>query len=209
VDDLSLDELLMNVQRERSPILSMTSLSGHSSAARQERGHRQDRWFLVRPLPGGSIRPVCAVLVGIISARYLFVKEFLFCVGTDSLKLRNAFNNIHGQAEPINVVLDGQLQRSVDIALFLVTADVHIAVIRAAVSQTMDEPRISVEIKDDGFVDGEKRIKILVTQPVRMFRARLQFKKVDYVDVTNLEIGKFFAQHRNGCQGFLRRYVTG
>src|SRR5438034_9081625 len=97
-----------------------------------------------------------------------------------------------GQAEPINVVLDGQLQRSVDIALFLVTADVHIAVIRAAVSQTMDEPRISVEIKDDGFVDGEKRIKILVTQPVRMFRARLQYKKVDYVDVTNIDTWDIF-----------------
>src|SRR5438874_1400482 len=75
--------------------LDLTSFPTRRSSDLQERGHRQDRWFLVRPLPGGSIRPVCAVLVGIISARYLFVKEFLFCVGTDTLKLRNAFNNIH------------------------------------------------------------------------------------------------------------------
>ena len=163
---------------------------------------------LVRPLPGRDVWLICAVLVSVVPARNLRIKQFLHGVRSNSLKSWNTLNHVHRQTEAVNLVLDRQLQGCIDIALFFITADVHVVVIRSTVSKAMDQPRISMKVKDDWFVDGEERIEILIRQAVRMFRARLQLEKINYIDVTDLEIREFFSQQRNGRQCFLRWYIT-
>src|SRR6516225_4774965 len=84
----------------------------------------------------------------------------------------------------------------------------HVVVVRTTVRQAMNEPRISVEIENNGLINSKERIEISIRQSVRMFRARLKPEKINDVDVTNLEIGKLLAQQHNGCQSFLCRYVA-
>src|SRR5215813_14489859 len=143
----------------------------------------------VWPLPVGSFRLIDAVLKGVISARNLLVPEFLHGMATDLLQFRNVPYHVHRQAETVDLVLDGQFQRCIDVSLFLVTADVHISVIRATVGQTMNQPGISMKVEDDWLIDGEERIEIRIRQTVRMLTVRLHLEKIDYVDVTIFKSG--------------------
>ena|SRR6516225_1392003 len=61
---------------------------------------------LVRPLPVCNYGLVGAVLIGIVTARNLFVKEFILGVRAYSLKFRHTFNDVHRQTEAIDFVLD-------------------------------------------------------------------------------------------------------
>lgn len=123
----------------------------------------------VRPSPPGNIGFVRPVFVGVVPAPYLFVLEFLHGMAADALKLRHTSDRIHGQTEAINFVLDGQFQRRINVALLLVAADVQVLMVCAAVRQPVDEPRVSVEIENDRFIDGEQSVKIPVRHAVRMF----------------------------------------
>src|SRR5215813_1202579 len=151
----------------------------------------------IRPSPAGNIRFICAVLVGIVPAPDLLVVKLFHCPAADFQELGHSPDRIHGQAEAINLVLNGQFQRSVDVALFLVTADVQVLMVRATVGQAMDEPGISVEIENDRLIHGEERIKIAIGQAVGMFAAGLQLEKINHIHVADLEIRKSFAQHYN------------
>ena len=46
-----------------------------------------------------------------------------------------------------------------------VTADVQVRVIIPTIGQTMDQPGIAVEAKDDGLVLGEKDIEVFRSRP--------------------------------------------
>jgi len=139
------------------------------------------------------------VLERIVPAGDLFVQELFPRVCPDSLEFRNSFDGIHGQTEAIDFIFDGQLQRRVDVALFLVAADVHVAVVRAAVRQSVDQPGIAVKIEDDRFVDSKQLIKISIGQAVGVLSVRLQLKEIDDIDVTNLQIREFLPQQNNRC----------
>ena len=108
---------------------------------------------LVRPLPRLNVGVIDAMLVSIIPALNLEIAEFLFCVSSDSLQLWNAVNRINGQAEAIDLVLDGQIERRVDVSFFLVAANVHVVMVRTPISQAMDQPRVAVEGEDDGCLE--------------------------------------------------------
>ena len=118
-------------------------------------------------------------------------------MAADLLQPRHAIHYIHSQAEAVNVVVDGEFQRRIDVALLLVSAHMNVVVIRAPISQPMNELRISVEIEDDRLVDREKGIEIAVGQSMRMLAGRLQFEEIDHVDEANLKIaGIPFAAER-------------
>src|SRR5579859_4109588 len=116
----------------------------------------------VRPSPAGNIGLVSTVLIRVIPARDLLIVESFHSAAPNLLKLRHALDRVHGQTETINLVLNRQFQRRIDIALFLVAANVQILVICAAVRQAMDEPGVSVKIKNDRLIYREQRIKIPV-----------------------------------------------
>jgi len=65
-----------------------------------------------------------------------------------------------------------------------------------------------MKIEDDRLIDGKKGIEVPVRQSVWMFSIRLQFEKINYIDVTNLYIGEFFPQEHNCRQRFLRRNIS-
>ena len=63
--------------------------------------------------------------------------------------------------EAIEVVLHAHVEGGRDGALFLVAAHVQVAV-GAPVGQSVDQPRVAVEAKDDVLVRGEERVVVLV-----------------------------------------------
>jgi hypothetical protein len=46
----------------------------------------------------------------------------------------------------------------------------------------MDEPRVAMEVEDDGLVVGEQAVEIAVGEAVRMLARRRQTEEVDDVD---------------------------
>jgi hypothetical protein len=84
--------------------------------------------------------------------------------------------------EAVQIVQDRHIEGRRDGALFLVAADVDIVVVRAAVGQPVDQPRVAMESEDDRFVFGEECVERLIAQPVWVFGFRLQFHEVHDVD---------------------------
>ena len=154
-------EVRFSLQYSRIPQTTVTNRPRHCT------GHpRATTSFLilllVRPHPVGRVWFIDAVFVCVIAAFDLLVEETLPRVTADSLQLGNAIDDIHSQTEPVDVVVNGEFQRGVDIALLLVAANVHVAVVVAPVRQPMNQPGISVEIEDDWFVSREQRVEVSV-----------------------------------------------
>ena len=116
----------------------------------------------MRPPPAGNIGPIGTVLIRVVPAGDLVIVKFRQSGAANSLQSWDVLDRIHGQSEAIDLILDRQFQRSIDVAMFQVTMDVEVGMIRATVSQAMDEPRVSVEIENDWFIRGEKQIEIPV-----------------------------------------------
>src|SRR5246127_3850214 len=124
-------------------------------------------------------------------------------MGPNSLQVRNTINGVDRQTEAINLVVNGQFHRRVDIAFLFVTAHVNVGWILPSISQSMDQRGIAMKIKDDRLVDGKERVKVSVGQTVRMFRIGLQFEEIHHVDETNLQMGELLAQKGRGRKSFL------
>src|SRR6478672_935962 len=101
-------------------------------------------FLVVRPLPSVDLRAVDSMLVSIATAGNLAVPEFLFGVRADSLQVRDAVNRVDGEAESVRLVVDRQLHRRIDVAFLFVAAHVQVPMVRSAVSQTVNQPRIAV-----------------------------------------------------------------
>src|ERR1051326_6188101 len=69
--------------------------------------------------------------------------------------------------------------------------------IRPAVRQPVDEPRVTVEREHDRLVFGKKRVELPVAQAVGMFSARLQLHQVDDINHATLELREMGREDRN------------
>src|SRR5215471_3010087 len=116
--------------------------------------------YLVRPLPAGNIGPIGTVLERVVLTGDLVIVKFRQGRTANPLQSWDVLNRIHSQREAIDLILDRQFQRSIDVAMFLITVDVEIGMVRATVGQAVDEPRVSVEIENDWFIRGEEQIEI-------------------------------------------------
>ena len=74
--------------------------------------------------------------------------------------------------------------------------------------QLMDQCRITVEGKDNRRILCEDRIKFTVAQAMRMFCVRLQFKQVDNIHDTNLQLRHSIPKDRGGSQCLQCRCIT-
>ena len=108
--------------------------------------------------------------------------------------------------EAVEVVLHPHVERGRDGALFLVAADVQVAV-GAAVGQAVDQPGVAVEAEDDVLVLGEQRVVVGVAQPVGVLGAGLQLHQVDDIDHPHLQLRQVLAQDRGGGQDLQRGRV--
>ena len=118
--------------------------------------------LLVGPTPLDYIRPVDAELVGISPAVDLHVSELLFCVSADGLKFSDAVDDVDCQGETIDLVLDRQFHGRVDVPALLVAADMKVRMIRPVVSEFMNQPRITMEVEDNWFVDGKETVEVAI-----------------------------------------------
>ena len=125
--------------------------------------------LLVRPLPTCDFRAVDPVLVSMATACDLAVAEFLFGMGTDPLKSRDPVNCVDCETEPVRLIVNCQFHRRVDVALLLVAAHMQVPVVCAAIGETVNQPGIAMEVKDDWLVYRKQRIEIRIRQAMWMF----------------------------------------
>src|SRR5262245_31737615 len=104
-----------------------------SSGSQQRRDCDVDLW----PRPLIDLGLVDPVLVGVALAIDLYVAQLLFDMRAGNTKPRHAIDDVDGEAETIDLVSNGQIERRVDVALLLVAAHVQILVIRAPICQPM------------------------------------------------------------------------
>ena len=90
-------------------------------------------------------------------------------------------NHVMHQVEPVQVVLHPHVKGRRNGALFLVAADVQVAV-GPGVGEAVDQPGVSMEAEDDGLVFGEQRIVSRVAQSVRVLALRLELHEIDNVN---------------------------
>src|SRR5262249_25179973 len=150
-----------------------------------------DLFRSVRPSPSCDIRTVDTVFICVSPALDLAFPEFFLCERVDSFQAGNSINDVDRDAEAVDFIVHRQLHRRVDVALLLVATHVQ-ALVVAGVGKAVNQPGITVEVEDDGFVDSEEGIKVRIRQSVRMLRAGLQLEQIHNVDETNLDVGELF-----------------
>ena len=100
--------------------------------------------------------------MGVVDAVDDLVLEPLLDVGGGGLEAGDAVDDVDGEVEAVYLVEDGELQRGVDVALFLVAANVDVVVVVALVGELVDQRGIGVEVEDDGLVGGEEGVELLL-----------------------------------------------
>src|SRR6516164_2964409 len=88
-------------------------------------------------------------------------------------KLGHAVNHIAHQVETIEIIEHAHIKRCRRGAFFLVAAHMNVVVAGAPVGQTVNQPRVAVEGKDDRLVCRKKNIELGVSEAMRMLTVRL------------------------------------
>jgi hypothetical protein len=81
---------------------------------------------LKRPFPTSLFRPVDAVLISVVATGDPTVKQGLADVGSRCPEAWHSIDGVDSQAETVCLVANGKFQWCVDVALFLITADVQV-----------------------------------------------------------------------------------
>jgi hypothetical protein len=95
------------------------------------------------------------MLVSVIPAGNLLVPISLLRMRPDLLQPWSPVNRPNRKREAIDLIVDRQLHRRIDVAFLLIAAYMYVAVILAAVCQPMDQPWIAMEIEDDRFIGSK------------------------------------------------------
>jgi len=125
----------------------------------------------------------------VILAPDLFVQQLLPSHGTLVAMARQTVDSVDRKTEPIGLVADSKLKRSIDVTLLLVATDMEIVLALAAVSETVNEPWVRVEVEDDWLVVREDGTELFVGQAMRMLMLWNELEEIDNVDETDLELG--------------------
>jgi signal transduction histidine kinase len=103
------------------------------------------RSLSIGPFPSCDVGPVYPEPISILFARDPLVGQFTPEATRARTHAGDAVAGVHGQGEAVGLVADGQLERRVDVALFLVAAHVDVVLARPPVGESVDQPGISVE----------------------------------------------------------------
>ncbi len=118
---------------------------------------------LMRPLPVHYIWTIDAMLVGIGCASNLLIFKHLFHMSTSNFKFWNSIDYIDRDAETVNLILNCQIKRRVNIPLLLIATHMDVVMVCTAVGESMDQPGVAVEVEDNRFVGGKQTVKVKVT----------------------------------------------
>jgi len=164
--------------------------------------------FRITPFPVPDLRHVLAVFIDVLLVLDQLGLELLLEGDAFFSGLGQAIDGVHYEVETVEVIEHGHVEGRGDRAFLLVAANVNVAVIRSAIRQPVDQPRITMEGEDDFLVLGEERIERFVGQAVRMFAGGLQFEEVDDIDHTDFQVGQMFAHDGNSGERFQRGHVA-
>src|SRR5262249_26326527 len=81
------------------------------------------------PLPICDFWSIQAELIGVVLAVDLLVARVLTNAGSCDLETGHPVDRVNGQAEAVRLVANGKLQRRVDVALLLVSADMDVVLV--------------------------------------------------------------------------------
>jgi len=126
------------------------------------------------------------------------VAQKLFEVCADALQAGNAVGDVAGQMETIQIVEYGHVEGSGGCSFFLVSADMEIVVIGAAIGEAVNERGIAVVGKDDGLVDRKQGVEIAIGEAVGMLGGSLDGHQVNDIDDSNFDIGEMAAEEIHG-----------
>src|SRR5579871_1655841 len=101
----------------------------------------------IRPSPVGRLGFIDTVLMRVVPAFDPLIQESLLRMSPNLLQFRDTIYDIHRKTEAIDVVINGQFQGSVDAALFFISAYVNVGMIRAPISQPVNQLRVAVKIE--------------------------------------------------------------
>ena len=77
------------------------------------------------------------------------VLELLLEIGPFTASLRQSMDHIHHKMEAIQIVENRHIERRRDRAFFLVAAYMEVLMVRTAIREPVDQPRVGVEGEDD------------------------------------------------------------
>ncbi len=114
------------------------------------------------PPPTGNLRAVDAVFVSVGDGVDDLVLEPLLGVCGGRLQRRHTIDDVDGEVEAVDLIQDGEFERGVDVALFLVSTHVDVVVIFSAIGELVDQCSVGVEVEDYGFVESEEAVELAV-----------------------------------------------
>src|SRR5436305_13798884 len=80
--------------------------------------------------------------------------------------------------------------------------------IGAAISETMNQPGITVKGEDDWLLSCKKRIEIFVRKTVRVFARRLQCHQVNHINDAPFQLRKMLPENINCGKRLKHRYSS-
>src|SRR5208283_2379869 len=90
---------------------------------------------------------------------------------------RHAINRVDREVEAVGLIANRQLQRRIDTAELFVAADMKICMIGAPIGELVNQPRVAVEVEDDGLAGGEEAVEVAIGKAVRMLAGGLQLEQ--------------------------------
>lgn len=124
--------------------------------------------FERHPLPISNLRQVFPVLADVVLVLGELGFELLLQCVTFFACLRQILEGGEGEVETIQAVEHRHIKRRGGGSLFLEAMNMQTGVIRALIGEAVDQGRIAVMGKDDGFVGGEERIELGIAETVWM-----------------------------------------
>jgi hypothetical protein len=106
--------------------------------------------------------------------------------------LRQAVDGVHHKVEAVQIVQHRHVERRCDSAFLLITTDVDVVVVGAAVGQPVNQPRVGMEGEDNRFVLCEEFVATLRTSCRLISKAPLMLG-------TRLAITSSSLDARRGC----------
>src|SRR5437879_5499053 len=108
--------------------------------------------ILIGPFPIRDIGSIDTEPIGVLFTRDALVNQLFPHAGTSDAEAWHPVDGVYRNAEAIGLITDGEFQRRVDIALFLISTDVDVVLAGSAVGQPMNQPRVSMEVENHGLI---------------------------------------------------------
>src|ERR1700722_2493165 len=80
---------------------------------------------------------------------------------------RYAVDHIDRQVEAIHLIQNRELQRSVNVAFFLISAHMNVLMVPAQVRELVNQRRVGMKVKNDRLVGSKQGVEVTVAKPMR------------------------------------------